>query len=162
VTKNGDLWKWIDAGVVHVTGADISKAHVDEGKRRFDEVCQSGKQKRLQAVDVALVDLCHPEFEKMAAAQWKVPVKEASYDLVECNFGLHYAFGTRETLVRLLTFASKCLKPGAFFIGTCVDGDALVSMAPETDTKLDVALSMEAAWGKVRTCPHRLVCLDIP
>ena len=41
--QGGDLHKWVDAGVLNVTGLDVAKSEVEEATRRYNEMSAQGK-----------------------------------------------------------------------------------------------------------------------
>lgn len=47
------------------------------------------------------------------------------FDLVSCQFAVHYFFKNIETLKNMLNNVSKSLKSGGRFIGTCFNGDLI-------------------------------------
>ncbi len=47
------------------------------------------------------------------------------YDVVSCQFALHYFCKTEDTLNSVLKLVSKKLKKGGLFIGTATDGDLI-------------------------------------
>ena len=48
-----------------------------------------------------------------------------TYDVVSCQFALHYFTRTEDTLNQVLEVVSKKLKKGGLFIGTATDGDLI-------------------------------------
>jgi mRNA (guanine-N7-)-methyltransferase len=48
------------------------------------------------------------------------------FDLVSCQFSLHYSFETEEKARNFIRNASHALKPGGFFIGTIPDANWIV------------------------------------
>lgn len=44
------------------------------------------------------------------------------FDLVSCQFALHYFFKNKDTLNNFCKNLNKLMKPGSYFIGTCLDG----------------------------------------
>jgi SAM-dependent methyltransferase len=49
----------------------------------------------------------------------------AGFDMVSCQFAVHYFFETLETLDNFAANVANFLKPGGFFVGTCLDGSSV-------------------------------------
>ena len=49
------------------------------------------------------------------------------FDLVVCNFAIHYMFNSQETLDTFLQNVQENLAKGGYFVGSCLDGDAVAS-----------------------------------
>jgi len=50
----------------------------------------------------------------------------AAFDLVSCQFALHYAFSSERRARRALQNVAAALRPGGHFLGTTADADVLV------------------------------------
>ena len=59
------------------------------------------------------------------------------FDLVSCQFSLHYAFATEERAQRIFQNVSSLLKPGAHFIATIPDCHVLVRKLRDAGDKLE-------------------------
>lgn len=55
------------------------------------------------------------------------------FDVVSCQFAMHYAFESEERVRHLLKNVTDRLKPGGFFIGTTTDANVLVRKLRATD-----------------------------
>jgi mRNA (guanine-N7-)-methyltransferase len=44
------------------------------------------------------------------------------FELLSCQFAMHYFFKSRDTLQLLFTRFSQFIRKGGYFMGTCVDG----------------------------------------
>ena len=51
-----------------------------------------------------------------------------TFDVVSCQFAIHYFFGTREAFERVLGGVASLLKSGGYFLCTTIDGDKLRKM----------------------------------
>lgn len=66
------------------------------------------------------------------AAKLSTPEK---YDIAVCNFAIHYAFRSKQSLSNFLTNVSRNIKPGSYFVGSYMSGielDRLMKAAPKT------------------------------
>eukprot|EP00171_Calliarthron_tuberculosum_P006716 IDg6716t1 len=55
------------------------------------------------------------------------------FDIISCQFAIHYAFGTEERVRQLLRNVTDRLQPGGFFIGTTPDANVLVRKLRATE-----------------------------
>jgi len=140
--KGGDLNKWIKAGVVDVVGFDYVRDNIENPI--------DGVYARMSTIDMpssnryAFLTMDCSKVLSSAAAQtdedrevaqilWGEGVSSKGnlskywdmmkdFDVVSCQFALHYFFENETTLQNFLTNVDKHLKPGGRFIGTCLDG----------------------------------------
>jgi mRNA (guanine-N7-)-methyltransferase len=110
--KGGDLLKWKKGRVDHVVCADIASISVEQCEARFKEMIERNKHER------------YPE--KMFTAEFysadctKVHLKDmyknpdTMFDLVSCQFSLHYGFESYQQAHVMLSNISDCLKPVVF------------------------------------------------
>lgn len=112
--KGGDLNKWVAAGISSYVACDVAELSVKEAAKRYNSLSQAPFRPHLMVGDcfgVSIVDFAPPE---------------QMYDVVSCQFAIHYAFESEDRVRMLLKNVRDCLKPGGFFIGTTVDANVLV------------------------------------
>ena len=120
--KAGDAWKWASVRPKHVFAVDINTSYLTEARRR---IAQMGKRSPLcDRVSFIQTDLR----EATAFSEALVGISPGSVDLVSCQFALHYFFGAREILTRLISWISGRLRPGGYFIGTLVNGERVYQL----------------------------------
>ncbi|KAI9349464.1 mRNA cap guanine-N7 methyltransferase-like protein [Zopfochytrium polystomum] len=102
--KGGDLQKWRQGNVASLVGVDIASVSIEHSKQRFSEGSFRFTADFFAAdcFAVRLADRLPP----------------ASFDLVSCQFALHYCAESREKTMRALQNVATMLKPGGVFIGT--------------------------------------------
>jgi len=61
-------------------------------------------------------------------------VATSKFDLVSCQFSLHYYFKSEETLRNYLENISNSCKKGGYFIGTCYDGIDILKLFDDDNT----------------------------
>ena len=61
-------------------------------------------------------------------------VKEGGFDVVSCQFSIHYYFKTPEMINIYLNNVSRSLKAGGRFIGCCLNGEAVFNALKGKDT----------------------------
>ena len=108
--RGGDLHKFGRKNISFLVLADNARESVVEAEKRYREtgfkfpayfICE----------DCFGVDLSQ-----------KLP-PGICFDLVSCQFALHYSFRNEESARALLKNVSARLRPGCFFVGTTVDSD---------------------------------------
>ncbi|KAI8912673.1 guanine-N(7)-methyltransferase domain-containing protein [Gorgonomyces haynaldii] len=109
--KGGDLLKWKNGRIKELFGCDISEVSVDQARRRYAN--SFAFKATFHAVDCFSLD-----FRKI------VPVD--TFDLVSCQFALHYAFESEERALIALENVSRSLIRGGHFIGTIPNSNWLV------------------------------------
>lgn len=119
--KGGDIGKWQKARVEHVVFADIAEVSVEQCKARYDE--QKRHSQRLFTAEFISVDCSKSTLRD----KYKDP--SINFDLVSCQFGLHYSFESYEQANRMLNNISECLKAGGYFIGTIPNAYEIIKRA---------------------------------
>ncbi|KAF5401346.1 mRNA cap guanine-N7 methyltransferase [Paragonimus heterotremus] len=117
--KGGDQLKWAQAGVDHVTFVDISSASVDACKQRYNQL--RNRRRKLYTADFHVSD-CTADISRSILC-------DRQYELVSCQFCLHYAFESFFQAHNFLNNVSCCLRPGGFFIATIPNAYELVRRA---------------------------------
>ena len=109
----GDFPKFLHGPVKHVVLVDIAHDAVEEAKRRY---AGQAAQKRKFSADFLCADAFSLDSlsEKMTCLG--VEMGPQSFDLVNCQFALHYTFKSPETAAQVFEVMSYYLKPG----GRCV------------------------------------------
>ncbi|KAK5966652.1 mRNA capping enzyme large subunit [Trichostrongylus colubriformis] len=123
--KGGDLRKWKIANVDSVVMADVAQVSLNQAKERYDEMAQRERN------GLFPVEFVHADCSKESLKAKMVGVPE--FDLVSCQFALHYSFIDEESARTFLRNATETLRPGGFFIGTLPDADRIVWSAREND-----------------------------
>ncbi|KAJ3159971.1 mRNA cap guanine-N7 methyltransferase [Geranomyces michiganensis] len=112
--KGGDLLKWGKAGIADLVGCDIANVSVDQARDRY----RQGRGNRFRA-EFFPADC----FGTLIGD--RLP-RGHMFDLVSCQFALHYSFETEDKARIGLTNITKNLKPGGMFIGTIPDANWIV------------------------------------
>ena len=107
VGKGGDLQKWEHADIETVYGIDPDFESIVEAKQRFEEGVKEGRIKSSRKYN----------FENKSISDPNVVINK-KFDIVSCQFTLHYFFVSDDVLETVIEKVSKALKPGGYFIGT--------------------------------------------
>lgn len=122
--KGGDLSKWQKARVEHVVFADIAEVSVQQCQKRYEDL--RSRCGRLFSAEFIAAD-CSKE-----PLRDKYRDPSINFDIVSCQFGLHYSFESLAQAKRMLSNISECLKPGGYFFGTIPDAYEIVSRAQKS------------------------------
>lgn len=122
--KGGDLSKWQKARVERVVFADIAEVSVQQCQTRYEDLRR--RCGRLFSAEFIAADCTKDTLRD------KYHDPSINFDLVSCQFGLHYSFETLTQARRMLTNISECLKPDGYFFGTIPNAYEIVSRAQKS------------------------------
>ena len=130
--RGGDLQKWLNnkLNLKYILAFDnhdesiyssITKGDSFDGAiARFKNIKKSFKGKmpyiNFKKLDILDTDILH-KINKLDSNKL--------YDVISCQFALHYFAETDKKLDHVLCTVSKKLRKGGLFIGTCTDGDLI-------------------------------------
>ena len=112
--QGGDLKKYASAGIGHYVCADHASGSVRDAVDRYN-----GSHCDFPAQFIAAD--CH----RVLLSRSYAP--QCWFDLVSCQFALHYSFETRDTASQFMWNVAERLLPGGHFIATLPDSQRLVS-----------------------------------
>ena len=115
VGRGGDIFKWDKCNIHEVVGYDIDQQYIDECNDRFSNTNLNCRRN--------YKFYCCPTLEKLLQKQ---PIK--IFDIVSCQFTIHYFFQNEQMIVTLIRNISNCLKKDGKFIGTFMDGDSILNL----------------------------------
>lgn len=127
VGRGGDLYKWHKSGIMKVTGFDINEESI-KGKNgaihRYKKLRNSlqRQNKPIPKYDFHVTDLS--DSTNLPFINRKI--NNRKYDIVSCQFAIHYFFRTEETLETFISIVSDNIKTNGFFIGTTMNGDMIL------------------------------------
>lgn len=133
VGRGGDLFKWKQANFKIVIGFDNHIESLNEGMRRLSEQIKMKtklpfvKYYNMSALDTDILTKLS-KVEKNIKNLDIVNVNNTlqnQYDVVSCQFALHYFAENSQSLDFVLQMVSTKLKKDGLFIGTATDGDLI-------------------------------------
>ncbi|CAN8063444.1 unnamed protein product [Agarophyton chilense] len=124
--KGGDLHKWSQAGAATYVACDTAQVSVQECANRYNGMGRAPFRPSLLVGDCFQVNVDD-----------YIP-RDIMFDVVSCQFAIHYAFESESRVRNLVKNVTDRLKPGGFFIGTTVDANVLVRKLRAVD---DMAVS---------------------
>lgn len=128
--KGGDLMKWRVQGASFVAMVDGASESVKSAMNRYNGLLDSEEGIPFKS-HFAIAD-CFRVRLKTIKGFYPFP-EEPLFDLVSCQFALHYAFESEERLRAVLQNVSDNLRPGGAFIGTIPDASMILSNAKRSE-----------------------------
>ena len=138
VGRGGDLNKWKKAEISNVFGFDPSEKSINSeniedpgAKERLKQLKKKGYK---VDVEFEVGDATRPLEIKNAIDSYVSRKKLGVYlgrsfvpgfNMVSCQFALHYFFSSEIALQNVLSLVSHYLVPGGFFFGTTIDGSKI-------------------------------------
>lgn len=113
--KGGDLQKWTRAPASSYVACDTAEVSVRQALRRYNDLARRPFPATFLVGDCFATDVLS-----------YIDGGAGTFDIVSCQFAVHYAFENEERVRRMLSNVAGALKPGGFFIGTTPDANVLV------------------------------------
>ena len=114
--RGGDLQKFEKANVAFLFGVDISEEAINEARKRYESMSMPFNATFL------VEDCCVVDLEKKHLFP-----DDIYFDIVNCQFALHYSFENEAKARMFLRNAAVRLKEGGKFISTIPDSSVLLS-----------------------------------
>ena len=133
--RGGDLQKWLnkklnlnyilafDSHKDSIFSSINNKGDFDGAIARFKNVRRNYKGK-MPFINFKYLNVLN----KDALSKLNEIDSNKIYDIVSCQFAMHYFCESEETLNYILSIISKKLKKGGLFIGTATDGDIIYNI----------------------------------
>ncbi|GAQ91110.1 mRNA capping enzyme family protein [Klebsormidium nitens] len=132
-----DLHKWHRLGIHDAMGLDASEEAILEARKR-NKTCKT-------AYRFVIADVCN-RLERYA--------RQERWDVITCNFAIHYLMEDPEKFANLLSAVSGALKPGGYFIGTVQNGDRVDQLMGNSSSYRNNILSVRRAGDIVEFDMH--------
>lgn len=124
VGRGGDLHKWNKLNIDTVIGIDIDKPSIEEANKRYT-THKFYKTK----VNLHAYDLRNPAADQFIQKYYN----NIKFDIISCQFALHYFFESKEIFNSLMKLVSNRLNKGGLFIGTTLDGKKIQELLKNTN-----------------------------
>jgi mRNA (guanine-N7-)-methyltransferase len=112
--KGGDLNKWDKSQCSAYVACDTAEVSIQQLAERFNSMGSTTFRPLLLVGDCFAVRLAD-----------YLP-HDAIFDIVSCQFAMHYAFESEARTRQMLLNVTERLRPGGFFVGTTPDSNVLV------------------------------------
>ena len=127
VGRGGDISKWNKAGINYVYAFDYSEDSIYE--KSEGAIARLKNLKPKTEIKFAVGDATFPLGDKrfnkpnvLAGIEKELKRKKMKgFNIVSCQFALHYFFRDSNSLENVLMLVSKVLVPGGYFMGTTID-----------------------------------------
>ena len=125
--KGGDLKKWLrkEHMPCHYVGFELSQSATEEAKRRYEGIYDNNVPSIFIIGDVG--DPNNTIDKLLQNEKFKDIRQEVRFDIVSCQFSMHYLLESEEKLRAFLHNVSCRLEPEGFFVGTTIDAERVVS-----------------------------------
>ncbi len=140
VGRGGDMWKWDSAGIKTVFGFDKSKESINSINplnQGAQERYRANRDKLKVKIEYTVADAVDPGSD--IADQIYVFMRKNKIDgfeLLSCQFAMHYFFESQEKLDLLFKRFSPFIKKGGYFVGTCAYGEKIRSLPLNYNSKI--------------------------
>ena len=142
--RGADIHKWVAEGVSYVFGCDVVPANLNDPedgayRKLLDKIVSLGGRDRVPPMLFVQADAARrlktgeagmtPEDQMLLSREFGSGGRGAAgYDVVSCMFALPYMFRDENTLSGFLTNLADTVKVGGYFVGCCMDGDAVARL----------------------------------
>ena len=138
IGRGGDIFKFSEAGISNVFGFDKSESSINS-INPFDQGAKERYSKSNLNINIEFMvgDATQPSIEliknigifmdKNGLINKKNP-ENSGFQIMSCQFAMHYFFQSEIALRNVLGMFSRFLKKGGFFIGTTVDGKNITNL----------------------------------
>jgi mRNA (guanine-N7-)-methyltransferase len=126
--KGGDLGKWEKRGARHVVLVDVALESVRQATERYAGLLDAARHRASQAQARRMFTatfVCADCFRVDLARHLPAGL---CFDVVSCQFALHYSFESEAAARGLLANAAARLRPGGWLVGTVPNADALYGL----------------------------------
>lgn len=127
--KGGDLLKWKIGNIKAVVMTDVADVALNHCRNRYEELRERFTRERKTAFDAYFI---HADATQDILRE-KYPDGIKQFDIVSCQFALHYSFSSEQSARRLLSNASEALRAGGYFIGTLPDASSIMNFLRKGD-----------------------------
>ncbi|KAL7670966.1 hypothetical protein ACOME3_005881 [Neoechinorhynchus agilis] len=134
--RGGDVNKWKRTGAAHVAFVDFSKQSIEECQRRYSSMSSLIQNKSMYTADFYELNMVNDDLYHNIFGTDGPVSNDRLFKIVACQFAIHYAFGSYNDVVKLLSNVSKCLRSGGYFIGTTTDCFELVRRLKDFDGEI--------------------------
>jgi hypothetical protein len=131
--KGQDLFRYASNGMSEVMFVEIDKTALMELISRKHDYSKDSKQRGSMHIMTQQLDLNQPfntNITKLSKSSLSIP--PSGFDLIVCNFALHYLIGTKNAIINIGKFIGTYLKSGGRFIFTAFDGQDIIDLLEES------------------------------
>ena len=135
VGRGGDMLKWLHSGIYDVEGIDIDEESIMGNGGATQRYLKLIKDRKLLNTKGTIRDKV-PDYKfyiydlSLPSSIGKVDniLDGKKFDIISCQFAIHYFFREESSLHTIMKIVSKNLKKDGFFIGTTLDGNYILDV----------------------------------
>uniref|UniRef100_A0A914E161 mRNA cap guanine-N(7) methyltransferase n=1 Tax=Acrobeloides nanus TaxID=290746 RepID=A0A914E161_9BILA len=120
--KGGDLLKWQRGRIKEIVMADIAEVSLKDCESRYNSLSVGRSNQRPFKAQFIAIDLT----KNRLSERFSNP--EIQFDIVSCQFALHYSFRSEQCARQMLQNVTERLRPGGYFIGALPDANRIVHL----------------------------------
>lgn len=135
--KGNDMAKWHVMGIRNIVGIDINAGSILEAKHRFlAKNYSSDFNVKFITSDVGTFDDDTNKFlsNYLLGISGKKDISR-KFDIVTCNFAIHYLFKHQDNLRIFFALINKYLRVGGYFIGTTLNKELILKLFSKNENK---------------------------
>jgi 2-polyprenyl-3-methyl-5-hydroxy-6-metoxy-1,4-benzoquinol methylase len=162
--KAGDLHKWMDTSVTTVYGFDKARDNIEnpvdgayarvlQTDRAKDKTFVFGTMDASKVIDEQLLRTLTNEDDKFVCEKL---LKHGGFDVVSCQFAVHYFCGEERTLDNFITNVMRFLKPGGHVMLTCLDGHEVNMTLDKNDQARGYGKDGKLIWSIKRISENQI------
>jgi len=125
--RGGDLEKYFRSKVRIYVGSDLAEESLKNAIDRYEKL----KNEKFKDLKCKCYFICEDLSSSKNNLMLRIP-QEIKFDLVSCQFALHYHFESEARLRSFLNNVVERLNNGGFFVGTIIDSNVLVKKLRES------------------------------
>lgn len=130
--KAGDLHKWVNAGINTVYGVDNDEDALFGENGALSRLLNMKSYYRSKRMKYPFIKFGNVDLSKNTAKEEiEKLTNNQKFELITCNFAIHYFFETEKMFSDFMTLVSHFLKPGGIFIGTSINGKEVIKILKE-------------------------------
>lgn len=125
--RGGDLEKYFRSKVKIYVGSDLAEESLKNAIDRYEKL----KSEKFKDLKCKCYFICEDLSSPTNNLMLRIP-QQIKFDLVSCQFALHYHFESEQRLRNFLTNVVTRLNNGGYFLGTIIDSNVLVKKLRES------------------------------
>ena len=125
IGRGGDIFKIDRCNVKYLLGVDINPIYLEEALNRYT----NSKIPNTRDYEFKRINDDEPNLSEYLKNYHNISCK---FDIISCQFALHYYFKSKEKLQNLCKDLQRLLKPNGYFIGTVLDGKSVHSLLKQS------------------------------
>lgn len=152
VGRGGDINKWYDKGIMTVYGFDIDEDSIKGKNGAIHRLKWLNNQLRKNGNPIPHYRFFVTDLSKSEAIDYvNSKVDGNKFNIVSCQFAIHYFFETEETLDTFIQIVNNNIATDGFFIGTCMDANKLKSLFDEKEAIEEDLYQLKKVYHDIKT-----------